>query len=555
MPCATLRPPLPCPALPWLLLALAVPAAAGPGALPATAPGAGRSPKIVLIAGPLDSHPRETHEYEKNVLLLRYCLETAPAFRGARVEVHFDGWPTNAATLDDADTIFLTSGGSDRREADHPLYVGDRLAQLDRQMRRGCGLVLFHWSTFHPSRVHDQITQWIGGYFDYETGPGPNRWYSAIQTRSWTPVLAAPGHPVARGVRPFSLTEEFYFKLRFRDPDPRLTPILLKEAAANPAADPRPNTVGWTVERADGGRAFGFTGGHFYRNWWVPDFRRLLLNALAWTARIEVPAGGVDAPLGERLRALVVTGHQHPGHDWRATTAALLHGIEQDPRALVDVTEKPEDLGLPRLHDYQLVVLNYCNWERPGLGEAARTNFTRWLSNGGGAAVIHFANGAFHASLPGTPASDWPEYRRVVRRAWDHAGPSGHDPYGPFRVEMTPVPHPITAGLGAFETVDELYFRQAGEESITPLATARSQVTGRDEPMAWAHDYGRGRVFQTVLGHSAESVRRAAPLIRRGAVWAASREPLGFDPPARLLERATFRGGSPWTPAAPAKRP
>lgn len=547
--------PLP-PAATRLLLGLSLALPLLLAATPAFAAETPRPRKIVLIAGPLDSHPRETHEYEKNVLLLRHCLETAPAFRGVRVETHFDGWPTNAATLDDADTLFLTSGGSDRKETDHPLYVGDRFAQVDRQMRRGCGLVLFHWSTFHPHRVDEDITRWIGGYFDYETGPGPNRWSSAIQTRTWSPVIAAPDHPVARGVRPFQLHEEFYFKLRFRNPDPRLTPILLKEAVADPAADPRPNTVGWTVERADGGRAFGFTGGHFYRHWWEPEFRRLLLNALAWTARIEVPAGGIEAPLGDRLRALIVTGHHHPAHDWRATTAVLLHGLEQDPRVMVDVTEKPDDLALARLDDYQLVVLNYCNWERPGLGGAAQTNFTRWLGNGGGVAVVHFANGAFHASLPGVAADwDWPEYRRLARRVWDHKGPSGHDAYGPFRVEMTGVEHPITRGLGAFGTVDELYFRQAGEEPIAPLAVARSKVTGRDEPMAWAHEYGKGRVFQTVLGHSADSVRAAAPLIRRGAVWAAGREPLGFDPPAPLLERATFRGGSPWTPNAPAKRP
>ncbi len=66
--------------------------------------------------------------------------------------------------------------------------------------------------------------------------------------------------------------------------------------------------------------------------------------------------------------------------------------------------------------------------------------------------------------------------------------------------------------------------------------------------MAWAYSYGRGRVFQTVLGHAEQSIRRAAPLIRRGAVWAASREPLSFDPPPELTERATFRAGSPWTP-------
>ena len=511
---------------------------------PASAAGPSPPRKVILIAGPLDSHPRESHEYEKNVILLKHCLDTSPDLKGVTVEAHFNGWPTNLATLDDAATILLTSGGSDRRETDHPLYVGDRFDQLARQMRRGCGLVLFHWSTFNPRRVHDPITEWVGGYFDYESGNTPNKWFSAIQTRDWMTAVAAPEHPIARGVKPFKVTEEFYFNLRFREKDPRLRPILLKESGGDTLA----NTVGWAVERTDGGRGFGFTGGHFYKNWWLPDFRRLVLNAIVWTARLEVPVGGVRSELGERFRTLIVTGHNHPAHDWRSTTAALLHVLEQDPRALVEVTENLEDIASPRLSDYPLLVLNYCNWQRPGLSDAAKTNLTRYLSNGGGVAVIHFANGAFHSSLPGAETSDWPEYQRIVRRVWDHKGGSGHDAFGPFRVDIAATAHTITRGLVPFDTVDELYFKQAGNEPIESLATARSRVTGRDEPMAWAYNYGHGRVFQTVLGHADQSVRKAAPLLRRGSVWAASREPLSFDPPPELVERASFRAGSPWTP-------
>ena len=529
----------------FLLMALAWRMIGIPSPLRAAEPQAVRPRKIILIAGPLDTHPRDTHEYEKNIILIQHCLETSPDLHGVTVETHFNGWPNNTATLDDADTIFLTGGGSDRQETDHPLYVGDHFSQLDRQMRRGCGIVFFHWSTFHPRRVHDRITEWAGGYFDYESGTNANHWFSAIQTRDWTTALGAPRHPIARGVQPFKLTEEFYFQLRFRDDDPRLTPILLHSAASGEA---RPSTVGWAVERADGGRGFGFTGGHFFKNWWLPDFRRLVLNAIAWTAHAEVPPGGVRSMLEERRRVLVVTGAHHPAHDWRATTATLLFALEQDPRLIVEVTENPGELASPRLQEHALVVLNYCNWESTGLSEAAQTNFTRYLSNGGAACVVHFANGAFHSSLPAAPASDWPEYRRILRRVWDHQGGSGHDAYGPFHVDITQAPHIITRGLRGFDTADELYFKQAGGESIVPLATARSKITGRDEPMAWAHEYGRGRVFQTVLGHSSESVRRAAPLVRRGSAWAAGLTPLSFDPPPALLDHAAFRNGAPWKP-------
>ncbi|MSU20209.1 MAG: hypothetical protein EXS30_02295 [Pedosphaera sp.] len=508
--------------------------------------------KIVLIAGPITGHPKEAHEYEKNVILLKHLLETSPNLRGQiRVEAHFKGWPKDPTTLDDADTIFLTSDGSDRVESDQPLYVGDRLKVLERQMQRGCGLVLFHWSTFSPVRFHQQITEWVGGYFDYETGPAPRKWYSAIQTWPALSALGTPGHPIARGVQPFTAQEEYYYRIRFRENDPRLKPIVL----TRPPKETNDFAVGWAVERADGGRGFGFTGGHFYQNWWNPDFRKLILNAIVWSAQLEVPSIGVQSEPFERFKTLILTGHHHPAHDWRAVTAALILAIEQDPRAIVHVAEDIEDLATDKIRGYDLLVMNYNNWDKTGLSEAAKASFVSYLQNGGGLAVIHFANGAFTDTVP-NKESDWLEYRtRIVRRIWDHRpGRSGHDSYGPFRVEVAGIRHPITDGLQPFEAVDELYYKQAGELSIEPLAYAFSKDTKQQEPMAWAYDYGQGRVFQTVLGHADESVRKAAAIIRRGSVWAAGRQQISFDPPIDLTEGALFRDSSPWTPEQSRKR-
>ncbi len=506
--------------------------------------------KVAIIAGPIAGHPKHTHEYEKNAILLKHLLDTTPGLPPLRSEVHFRGWPEDPRALDDADTIVLISDGGDRKETDHPFYLGDRLSVIEKQMRRGCGLVLLHWSTFNPTRVHDRITEWAGGYFDYETGPAPRRWRSEISTADWTVTPASPQHPICRGVKPFPLKEEFYYKIRFGEGDPRLVPI----ATVDPAAGLE-KVVGWAVERKDGGRGFGFTGGHFFENWRVPGFRKFHLNAVLWTARAEVPAGGVESAIDPPLRALILTGHNHPAHDWRAVTAALIGVLEQDPRVVVDVSEEIEDLATDRIRSYGLLVLNYANWERSGLSDAAKRNFVAYLEGGGGLAVIHFANGAFNSTLP-PPASDWEEYRtRIVRRAWMHGeNRSGHDPFGPFRVEITSREHPITKGLAPFETEDELYFRQEGPLPIEPLAAARSKVTGRDEPMAWAYDYGRGRVFQTVLGHSDRSIRAAGALIRRGASWAAGGPPLSFDPPARITEGHLFRDGSQWSPERSKKR-
>jgi type 1 glutamine amidotransferase len=503
--------------------------------------------KIVLIAGPITGHGKNTHEYEKNVILLKHLLDTSPNAKGIRTEVHFRGWPKDEKTLDDADTIVMITDGGDHREADHPLYVGDRFKVLAKQMARGCGFVQFHWSTFNPSRVHDQITEWVGGYFDYETGNTPNKWFSAIQTWEGPVTIGTVDHPIARGVKPFSLQEEFYYKVKFRDQDTRVKPIIV----TRPPGQNQDQTVGWAVERKDGGRGFGFTGGHFYGNWWNADYRRTILNAIVWTAKADVPEAGIESSLPEPVKLLIVTGHNHPAHEWRKVTAALIPVLEQDPRVQVDVTESPEDLAKESLSQYQTVVFNYSSWDRGGLSDAAKANFVKYLQAGGGLEIVHFANGSFTNTLP-NKTSDWPEFRtQIVRRVWDHTpGLSGHDAFGKFRVDMTAAgdKHPATQGLEPFETEDELYFKQQGPLPISPLMTAHSKVTNQDEPMAWAYEYGKGRVFQTVLGHSDVSVRKAGTVIRRGAVWAAGLPPLSFDPPTELTENYLFREGSSWTP-------
>jgi len=56
-----------------------------------------------------------------------------------------------------------------------------------------------------------------------------------------------------------------------------------------------PQTVAWAFERPDGGRGFGFTGGHFHKNWGDDNQRKTVLNAILWTAKAAVPAEGVTS--------------------------------------------------------------------------------------------------------------------------------------------------------------------------------------------------------------------------------------------------------------------
>ena len=76
----------------------------------------------------------------------------------------------------------------------------------------------------------------------------------------------------------------------------------------NPAVFARkgmPEIEAWARERPDGGRGFGFTGGHDHWNWAHDDFRKLVLNAIIWSAGVEVPEDGVPSrtPTLEDLEA------------------------------------------------------------------------------------------------------------------------------------------------------------------------------------------------------------------------------------------------------------
>src|SRR5262245_31322455 len=111
----------------------------------ADAPSPIQTKKIVLIAGAITGHPKDAHEYEKSVVLLKHLLDTSPNLQGRiRTEAHFKGWPKDVSTLDDADTIVMISDGCDRKETDHPLYVGDHMQIIEKQMKRGCGFVQYH---------------------------------------------------------------------------------------------------------------------------------------------------------------------------------------------------------------------------------------------------------------------------------------------------------------------------------------------------------------------------------------------------------------------------
>lgn len=246
--------------------------------------------KIVLVAGKA-SHGLGEHDFPAGVYLLRCCLEQVP---GVIAADYYDGWPSDPTAFDNANTIlFYMDGGGG-----HPIIQQERLSLLDGLMKKGVGLGLLHYAVEVPKdRGGKELLDWIGGY--YETGWSTNPHWEAN-------FKEIPKHPITSGITPFKLQDEWYYNMRFRGKMEGIAPLLIatppdntrgtREAASHPG---RAEILSWAVERPDGGRGFGFTGGHFHAAWKDENFRRIVLNAALWTAGMEVPEGGVKTTVSE----------------------------------------------------------------------------------------------------------------------------------------------------------------------------------------------------------------------------------------------------------------
>ena len=254
---------------------------------------------VVLVAG-VKSHGPEgngIHDYGWSVRLLHAMLEQSNAKEQLRVTHHLNGWPKDPKAVEDADTIIVISDGRDGEKYSEALHLEskERVEQVDRLMKRGCGMVLIHFSNFAPEQYAEHVLRWVGGYFKWETD-GKRQWSSAIKTLDAEVKPLAVDHPVLRGVKPFRMKEEFYYNLRFAADDGATAKVL--SVADLKSEKPDGNVVAWARQRPGGeggGRGFGSTCGHFYANWENADFRRTVLNAIVWTAGAEVPKEGVEA--------------------------------------------------------------------------------------------------------------------------------------------------------------------------------------------------------------------------------------------------------------------
>lgn len=271
-----------------LLVATAWPGLGGGGAAAEEA----AKGKIVFVAGPCQ-HPPGTHEAAAGARLLEDCVKKATNVPPVGAAVFYD-WPEDKSVLDDARSIVFIGDIFPPERMKDPAKVK---AELGALMDRGCGIVCIHYATgLGAAHVADDgdhpLLGWLGGYF--ATGCPHHRSIARVCPATVTPEACA--HPVLRGWKEFTFDDEPYWNNYFGK-DGMAKNVTSLAYAMLPADQPKKETLAWAVDRADGGRGVGIVLPHYFRSWKLDDMRTLALNAICWTAKLDVPAEGVQSPL------------------------------------------------------------------------------------------------------------------------------------------------------------------------------------------------------------------------------------------------------------------
>jgi Trehalose utilisation len=271
--------------------------------------------KIVFIADVGTHGGKGNHEFKAGAVYMARVLNST--YPNAHAVVYPNTrWPKDLAHAD-AVIVLLNHGG---KAATDP-------AIKTAVEKNDAGFMAIHYGVEVTKGVQgDAFLKYMGGYFEQSWSVNPH----------WNAKIDSIGdHETTRGVKPFTINDEWYYHMRFVEGMKGVTPVLsavpdLKtlsrwdgkkphpyngnDAVMEAVKAGKPQHLAWAYVRPDGGRGFGFTGYHNYNNLTNDSFRTLLLNAAAWTAKLEVPSGGIatKTPTKDDLEKLWQDGERIP---------------------------------------------------------------------------------------------------------------------------------------------------------------------------------------------------------------------------------------------------
>jgi len=195
-----------------------------------------------------------------------------------------DGWPKDEHIFDNARAVVIYADGGPKL----PFLDAARWEKMKSLVAKGTGFVMLHQAVDVPEDRADEIQSWLGGVFKKDIGCR-GHWDMSFDN--------FPKHAITRGVTAFSAPGDgWLYNLHFL---PGAVPVIAGQVPdkARTSADAkthagRAETIGWAFERKDGGRSFAFTGADWHTNWKAEGQRKLVVNGILWSAKIEIPEGG-----------------------------------------------------------------------------------------------------------------------------------------------------------------------------------------------------------------------------------------------------------------------
>jgi len=229
-------------------------------------------------------------------------------------------------------------------------------------------------------------------------------------------------------------------------------------------------------------------------------------SVLTWLAATVLVVGfAADGMGAEKIKVLLLGGR---GHDWRGFHEVISKVIEKTGDFDLTLSADLDDLKAENIAKYDVVLFygSGGNFTDP----AQEQGLKQFVEGGRGVVGVH-ATDAFKKSDV--------YWHMLGGRFSGHGG-------GTFPMIILDHEHPITKGMENFEITDETY-RNAIHPDAKLHDLARMDRGQEQQSMAWVQQYGKGRVFNTTLGHGRPAWENPSlqRMIVRGLYWAAGREP------------------------------
>ncbi len=255
----------------------------------------------------------------------------------------------------------------------------------------------------------------------------------------------------------------------------------------------------------------------------------------------QLPASSLPGS-GGKPRALALIGDRY--HNQNDTRIAI-NRVFRELGISIDYTTNYADLSAEKLKPYQLFICYRDNmiWpggyeqtaiqgangtpgrspgEDPGVFPPEKAEY--WISEDQGKAVKDFvaAGNSFYSYHNNAFVSRSSKNYREVQGGWALS----HPPVRPFKVKIVNKSHPITQGVEDFMVTDEQHYlvydkdpknillQSENLDGLTFTPTLRdpdhpdapTKDMGTGSVSGWAHEYGKGRVVFTAMGHTIDAM-------------------------------------------------